>query len=290
MSYPYNPELTVSDQLSKIDLFNPALRPMVAMLVKSQRATARSWTSPAGVSLRMETYGGVECFVLEPSKEGKHPLMVYCHGGAFLLPVQPSTLRLAAHYAAALGMQVVVPEYRLLPSYPVPAAQNDILGVCEAVCPTLLYGESAGGALAACVAPKLGGLRGLMLVYPVLDDRETGYLSKNLYPDAPWPLRSNRAMWKEYLGVISDPGQLVPMKLESLSVFPSTHVEAEEIDLLRDEALRFAQLLLDNGVAVTTSVNSGAYHGFDTQFDCPYVQRVLAQRVTALKQLGGLKL
>lgn len=80
--------------------------------------------------------------------------MLYCHGGGFFLPLQVPALRLAAKYAAALHMRIFLPEYRLLPEHPAPAAFDDCLAVwrqmmvrAEALgldaTKILLYGESA---------------------------------------------------------------------------------------------------------------------------------------------------
>ena len=117
--------------------------------------------------------------------------MIYLHGGAFALPVQQSALELAAVYAKALRMPVFLPEYRLLPEL----QRRDNLGRLS--CPVALAGQrrerrkvcagqrtyaalrgerrgSAGGGTDALAAgsEKKGCPAGVLLVYPVLDDRD----------------------------------------------------------------------------------------------------------------------
>lgn len=93
----------------------------------------------------------------------RRPGVLYFHGGAFLFALEPMMLENAAWFAAALGVRVFLPEYRLAPEHPFPTPLLDcfrllqFLSAGNAPCAVdpdrlLLYGESAGGCLAAGTA------------------------------------------------------------------------------------------------------------------------------------------
>lgn len=188
--FTYCAELKGPGPLDKVDFSNPALAPLIRMTAANLQREAGAWAAapPPGVRVRRQEIPvpgapDLPCYVVEPLEEKFLAGLLYCHGGAFFLPAQVAALRLAARYAVALGVRVVLPEYRLLPTFQAPAAFWDCLAAWGAlnegkfgpVGSALLYGESAGGALAAGVAlyARDHGLprpRGMSLIYPVLDD------------------------------------------------------------------------------------------------------------------------
>ncbi len=230
--------------------------------------------------------------------------MLYCHGGGFFLPLQVPALRLAAKYAAALHMRIFLPEYRLLPEHPAPAAFDDCLAVWRQMIvraevlrldatKILLYGESAGGALAAGMAQQLLAecdVRpvGQLLIYPVLDDRCGRYASMEQSVDVAWPRSSNEQMWREYLRDITSPAApLVPLRTDysALAGLPPAYIEPQEIDILHDEAVTYAEALTAAGITVQLNEVSGSYHGFDAESDNAFVSRVIQRRLCAMKTM-----
>lgn len=310
--YAYSPELPKPGRLNGIDFSDPKLAPMVQMLARNLRQTVRAYSPPQGIALRKvncETAEGtqVECFVVEPAGAARRSLpgMLYCHGGGFFLPLQPMMLHLAALYAGRLGLRVFLPEYRLLPRHPAPAAFADCLAVWRAMAGRaeelgleearlLVYGESAGGALAAGLAHLLrdaGGPVpcGQLLVYPALDSGGD-YASRRNYPDAAWPRRSNDSMWRAYLqegaAKLEQYGEyLVPMRAGSFAGLPPAYIEPQEIDILCDEAAAYAARLRGAGVPVELNCVSGSYHGFDADVENPFVRRVAQRRMDAMARM-----
>lgn len=308
-SSPYHPELKGPGSLDRVDFSNPSLAPLIRMLAANlQKETHAFLTSPpSGVQafvkeIPVPDAPNLPCFVIEPSDCAPCSGLLYCHGGAFFFPLQISSLRLAARYAAELGLRVVLPEYRLLPKYAAPAALHDCLAAWLALTngefgccgPTLLYGESAGDVLAAGTAlyARDHGLvqpQGLALIYPVLDDLRGNYPSRQSCEGTAWTLRSERFMWQRYL---PDPSSLpeleqylVPMRADDLSRLPPAYIEPQEFDILRDEAQAFAQRLTQAGIPVTLNLIRGSYHGFDMDTENAFVRTVTAQRFTALRTM-----
>lgn len=301
--YPYRPELKQPKTLGGIDFGNPALAPMVGMVVRNLRQAARAWTAPDGVTVRiLSTLSAdgtaMECFLVEPETNAPLPGLLYCHGGGFFLPLETPALELAAVYAQKLRVRVFLPEYRLLPEHPYPVPLQDCRAAWEEMGKTgpyrldgraLLYGESAGGALAAGLAQQLrdegeSSPCGQVLIYPALDDRSERYPSAEAYSGAVWTKQANQRMWSGYLrnGFQGPEGHAVPLRGGDFSSLPPTYIEPQGIDLLRDEAIAYGERLRSAGVPVQVNIIEGSYHGFDTDVENPFVQSVIDQRVRAM--------
>lgn len=302
--YPYRPELKMPASLGGIDFSNPALAPMVRMVVQNLRRAVRSWSPPEGLNFRMISLASrgreaVECFIVEPDTDEPLPGLLYCHGGGFFLPLEVPALELAAVYARKLRVRVFLPDYCLLPEHPYPVPLRDCLAAWREIgsCAgahrldgrLLLYGESAGGALAAGLAQYLRDEgeplpRGQVLVYPALDDRSERYPSTEQYSGAVWTKRANDQMWSGYLknGFQGPEGYAVPLRGTDFTGLPPAYIEPQGIDLLRDEGIVYGERLRDAGVPAQVNIIEGSYHGFDTDVENPFVQAVLEQRIRAM--------
>jgi len=214
------------------------------------------------------------------NREGMLPLVMFFHGGAFVMGDLESEHSRCLRYAADAGCVVVSVDYRLAPEHPFPAGLEDcfsalqwaIAGADELgidVRRVAVSGTSAGGALAAGVAQVArdrGGpeLALQMLVYPVLDDRMTTD-SMAKFSDTPvWDSRNTVSMWIQY-GAGNPPHDkyAAPGRLDDLAGLPTTCLIVAGYDPLRDEALRYAEALLAAGVQTEVHLISAAYHGFD---------------------------
>ncbi|MCI9549076.1 MAG: alpha/beta hydrolase [Oscillospiraceae bacterium] len=305
--YPYRLELKQPRTLGGIDFGNPALTPMVRMVVQNLRRATRAWTPPESISFRAVSVfskdgESVECFVVEPEDDSPLPGMLYCHGGGFYLPLETPALELAAVYAQKLRVRVFLPEYRLLPEHPYPIPLQDCRTVWTAMGErgtefhldgrALLYGESAGGALAAGLAQQLRDEGkpipcGQVLIYPALDDRSEKYPSVERYSGAVWTKRANSQMWSGYLknGFQGPEGHAVPLRAGDFSRLSPAYVEPQGIDLLRDEGAAYGERLREAGVPVKVNIIEGSYHGFDADVENPFVQTVLEQRIRAMADM-----
>lgn len=303
--YPYHPKLPKPGNWSSIDFANPKLAPAVRMLVQGIHKEVAAMKPLPGTSIHKETvsaWDGPElpCYVLEPQDAPEVlPAMLYCHGGGFFLPIQPMMMKLAAQYARALQIRVFLPEYRILPEYSNPYPFQDCLSVWQMmekdcridIDHLLLYGESAGGALAtglALWARDHGGAvaKGQLLIYPVLDNRCSPYPSVRQYSEAAWPLKNNLAMWRAYLKSGKDDisEYIIPMSAKEVSDLPKAYIEPQEIDILKDEAYAYGQRLAQAGVPVIINEISGSYHGFDAAVENEYVQIAVQKRIEVMKQ------
>lgn len=106
-----------------------------------------------GVSYEQGTVGGVPgCWCL-PEQAQPGAVLLYVHGGAFVLGSAWAVRHLAGQLAARAGVAAFVPEYRLAPEQPFPAAVDDVLAAYQGLAALeyseiALAGDSAGGGLA----------------------------------------------------------------------------------------------------------------------------------------------
>ena len=175
------------------------------------------YRAPQGVRLkkiRIPVSDGAKivCFVIEPEqKNEKLPVMRFCHGGAFFMPVFKTILMLGARYAQSLNCRVFIPQYRLSLDYPYPVPLTDChdtldyIGshadeLCADMEKLLVYGDSAGGCLAAetvhmCRDSGKWMPKGQLLIYPVTD-RSSDYASMEKYRYA---VCAGKSEYVEYL-------------------------------------------------------------------------------------------
>ena len=135
---------------------------------------------PRGTTVTQQAMGGVPAEVVSARASGRPMTVVHFHGGGYCIG-SPRTLRgWAAHLSAQAGCRVVLPEYRLAPEHPHPAALEDARAVLAALAdgdapgPVVVSGDSAGGGLALAVLLSMRdeGLElpaGCILLSPWLD-------------------------------------------------------------------------------------------------------------------------
>ena len=307
-AYTYRRELKKPGQWMGIDFGNAGIASGLQLMNRTLQQQSKSFSPPSGVTIQrisvpLRDGQTMDCFVFQPEESmGMQPAMLYCHGGGFFLPIQPMLMQLASQYAFSLRIKVFLPEYRLLPDYPAPVPLHDcqdtwcfleknagFLNIDSDK--MLLYGESAGGTLAAGIAlwardHKGSEPVGQLLIYPALDNRYSRYPSMRIYSQAAWPLKNHLTMWREYLKKSpSEDTYLIPMQAADFSGLPHSYIEPQQMDILHDEAIAYAQLLGEAGVDVTVHEISGSYHGFDADTDNPFVQEVIRSRMDWISDL-----
>lgn len=291
-------ELKPQRQLARIDFGNPKMQPMIKLLQTNIRRETRKWQPDADMQLRWEALflpdlPPFSCLILEP-KESRGSCL-FCHGGGMIFPLQVSSLKVAEYLARAAQISVWVPDYHLPPDASFPFPMKECLRAWQAMTQTaqtnILYGESVGGALAASLTMVLRDQgekqpKALLLIDPVTDRETETYPSAALDAQAAWTLRNNQYMWNLYLPQGTAP-YAVPIG-ENARGLPPTYLETAEIDILRDEGEAFGQKLRAAGVAVEMRRIAGAWHGFDTEIDHPFVRQALQMRAQFIRNaLGG---
>jgi acetyl esterase/lipase len=233
------------------------------------------------------------------------PALLWIHSGGMVLGSIDWTDPDAAGFAAAADCAVVTVDYRLAPEHPFPAGLEDCYSVLAWVASNAdalqvvpgrlaVGGPSAGGGLAASLA-LLARDRGevalsyQLLVYPMLDDRNTTPSSHEVTHPNVWNREQNMLAWDLYLegaaGSDSVTPYAAPNRATDLSGLPPAHISVGDLDLFRDEDIDYAQRLAQAGVATDLRVYAGSFHGSDGFVpDSPVSQTWVADRNAALRR------
>lgn len=239
------------------------------------------------VENRTLSLGGVEIPVriYTPAGAGPFPLLMYFHGGGFVLGGLDSHDLTCRNVVRASGYKVISVDYRLAPEHAFPAAPEDCYAATQWAAAhaaelnvdaarIAVGGDSAGGNLAAVVALMArdrGGpkLEKQLLVYPVIDffshAQSTPYASYR--SNAEGYMLTSQAMedfWALYLANLDDAANpyASPIRAADLSGLPPALVITAEYDPLRDEGAAYAQRLQAAGVPVTLRHFDDMIHGF----------------------------
>ncbi|HKS91460.1 MAG TPA: alpha/beta hydrolase [Tepidiformaceae bacterium] len=224
--------------------------------------------------------GDVPVRIYWPDAEGPRPLLVWYHGGGWVIGNLDGAdygCRIMTNAASAVVVSV---DYRLAPEAKFPSAPEECYAALQwAVANAAelgadagrvaVGGDSAGGNLAAVVSlmardrkgPKVG-LQ--LLVYPVTDyDFETQSYNDN----AEGYLLTKDSMvwfWGHYVHTPEEARHphASPLQAEDLTGLPPALVITAEYDPLRDEGEAYAKRLTEAGVKVTAKRFDGQIHGF----------------------------
>jgi acetyl esterase/lipase len=272
--------------------------------------TAAAQPMPADVKTTdFHTTGadGAEILLRWYVKEGGAigPAVLYLHGGGMISGSVALYDGPISRYVSCSGVPMLAVDYRLAPEHPYPAPVEDCysglqwlaehgieLGVDAAR--IAVMGDSAGGGLGAAVA-LLARDRGTpalsrqILIYPMLDDRNT-CPDLEIVPFAVWSYDDNITGWRALLGdaigSANVPAYAAPARAADLSGLPPCYLEVGQLDIFRDEDLKYAQRLSEAGVTVEFHLRPGVPHEFETYaYATDIARRSVADRLRVLSTI-----
>lgn len=234
------------------------------------------------------------------------PVVVYFHGGGWILGDRDTHDRLVREIAVGAHAAVVFVDYAPSPEARYPVAIEQAYAATRYVVDQdaslridplrlAVAGDSVGGNMAAAVTLMSKQRRGpkiafQVLFYPVTD---AGFdtPSYTRFADGPW--LTKRAMewfWEAYLpdAAVRKQPTATPLNasLDQLAGLPEALIIVDENDVLRDEGEAYARKLSDAGVRVTSVRYNGTIHDFvmlNALADTPATRGAIAQAVGALK-------
>lgn len=222
----------------------------------------------------------VSARIYYPREQDSLPILMYFHGGGWVLGDLDTHDALCRHLAQESGFATVAVNYRRPPEHPFPAALNDCFGATEEVInqadslaldPTCVAvaGDSAGGNLAAAVTLKARDtkaihLRAQILIYPVIEPQFETESYLNFAEGHGLSRATMQWFWQQYAG--AGTAQIdkyaAPGRAESFADLPPAYVLTAEYDVLREEGESYAARLQKAGVPVTVHRYDGMLHGF----------------------------
>ena len=246
--------------------FTPPDRPIEVASV-----TDREIPGPAG-SLTVRVY--------HPAPEGHRPLLVFFHGGGWVLGDLDGADPTARRLAVELDAVVASVDYRLAPEHPYPAGPEDAIAATRWLAEHAaelgadpervgVGGDSAGGHLAAIAAIAMREEQGpslncQYLIYPVTD---SDFTRESMVENARGRLLETEAMawfWDHFCPDHDRRTEWLasPIRIDDMAGLPPAVVALAAHDPLYSEGLAYARRLEDAGVPTIVKVATDLIHGY----------------------------
>jgi len=232
---------------------------------------------PTDCEIETATIGEVAVERLTPVTAGKGRALLYFHGGGYQVGSPRSHRYLAARLADIAGCEAVVPEYRLAPEAPFPAALDDALAVYRALLAVrapeslVIGGDSAGGglALSLALAARSEGLAqpaGLVLLSPWVDLAHEGSTYDKAEDDTVDLDGLHQAARTYAAGADLHDPRLSPLYGELSGLAPIL-IQVGTAEALLSDSTRLAERAATAGVETALHAIPGLVHGFSLYFE-----------------------
>jgi epsilon-lactone hydrolase len=261
-------------------------------------AARREPADPAVRCVPVEIDGMPAEWVLAPGADPDVRLL-YLHGGGFVSGSGAFYLAMAAHISAAAQCAVLLPDYRLAPEHPFPAALEDCIqaydwltvtgpaGAAPARA-TFIGGDSAGGGLTLAMLLALRD-RGLPLpqagiaLSPFTDLTLSG---ESIRSEADLdPIMHPRCLPDFVTRYVTDSDLRSPLASPLFGDYtglPPLLIQVGEHEIIRDDSVRVAAKARGDGVDVTLEVWEGMFHVFQSH------EPLLPEAGEAIGHIGAL--
>ena len=233
---------------------------------------------PEGVTFEAATVGGIPGWWAKPPRGSKRAAIVHVHGGWFNLGTARAYRNYVGHVALSARADAFIPEYRLAPEYPFPAAVRDLEAcyrglVDQGITKLALTGDSAGGDLAlvllssASAAASRGAVApvGAVVFSPITDLALTGESFETRAEAELYFTRLQAAgLIRSYLGGTDAKNPLASPLYGDLTGLPPIRIHVGDDEVLLDDSRRYAEKAVAAGVDAKLDIWMGMPHGFVT--------------------------
>jgi monoterpene epsilon-lactone hydrolase len=223
------------------------------------------------------TVGGVPGVWVHPaSSRSDDEAILHVHGGWFVSGTATAYRHLVGHIAARAGAKAFVPNYRLAPEHPFPAAVDDVPAVYRGMEESgirriAVTGDSAGGNLALVLASRIAAkaipteatLVAVAAFSPVTDLTLSGASYETRADADPYFTKQQvAALVQSYLGN-ADPNDPLASPLQGrVSGLPPVRIHVGADEVLLDDSRRYVERAVAGGVDARLDVWTGMPHGF----------------------------
>lgn len=228
------------------------------------------------VTFEADTVGGLSGFWVRPANWRADEAILHLHGGWFNFGSAKAYRHLVGHIAARAGTRAFIPDYRLAPEHPFPAAPDDVLACYRALAASgvhriTLTGDSAGGNLALGLASRVAGeaaavdtaLLGIAVLSPITDLTLSGASYETRADADPLFTRPQVAeLVQSYLDGADADHPLASPLYGRLAGMPPVRIHVGDDEVLLDDSRRYVERAAAAGVDARLDVWMGMPHGF----------------------------
>ncbi len=235
---------------------------------------------PKDVTFESGRVGDVPGLWVNPASSRSGEAILHLHGGWFSSGSANGYRNLVGHIAARASARAFVPDYRLAPEHPFPAAVDDVLACYRGIDDTglgitriAITGDSSGGNLALVLASRVSAkavsakatLVGAAVVSPVTDLTLSGATYETRADADPLFTRPQVAEFvRSYLGSADANDPLASPLQGPVSGLPPIRIHVGDDEILLDDSQRYAERAVAAGVDARLDVWMGMPHGFVT--------------------------
>lgn len=227
---------------------------------------------PDGVAFETVDMGGIPAAMATPDNWRDGRAMLYIHGGGYISGGSDGYRGIAGHYARLLGARVFVPDYRLAPAAPFPAALDDTMQAYAWLVDTagagniVIAGDSAGGAMVVTLQVRA---RNCGTALPVAGVAISPWADLDM-PGASYVTRegidplATRDILKAFVrpalgtGLANNP-EVSPVHADVRGLSPVL-VQVGGAEVMMSDAMRLATHLADHDVHSALEVWPGMFH------------------------------
>lgn len=228
-----------------------------------------------GTTVQRGTIEQVPAEWLTPKQVADGKLLLYLHGGGYVMGGCGTHRQLVSYIGKAAGIRALLPEYRLAPEHPFPAALDDSLAIYRSLLrdgflpgDIVIGGDSAGGGLAVATLIALRDAgdplpAAACLLSPWLDLTGSGESMVANADSDPWfepghlPLLAEKYCRAEEMA-----NPLVSPVFADLTGLPRLYIQACADEILLSDSTRIAEKGRAAGIEVELDLYTGLWHVF----------------------------
>ncbi len=254
---------------------------------------------PPGIFFENVTAAGVRAQSIWAPGAMKSHVILYLHGGGWVIGLTDSARIYAAALSQATGACVLLPDYRLAPEHPFPASLDDCVATYHwllhqgvAASHIVIIGGSAGGNLALAMVLALRDHNdplpaALVLISPITDLTMSGETYQTKASVDPSTVDFLRNAFAAYTGngATNVRNPLVSPIYADVHGLPPTLIQVGTQEMLLSDSTRMAARLREALVEVTLEVWPGMWHVFPTSITFPFVGDIFPEGWMALQHI-----
>lgn len=227
------------------------------------------------VKVESTTVAGLYAEWLRPQGAPDDKVLLYLHGGAYVLGSCQSHRSMVSHIARASGINALLPEYRLAPEHKFPAAIEDTVAVYRVLLASgispeniVIAGDSAGGGLTVATLLSLRHTgdplpAAAILLSPFLDVTASGESATTRADRDPWFHAGDLdVVVRHYCRADEVKNPLVSPVFANVAGLPPVYIQVGDDEILLSDSTRFADKMRAAGGTVEIEIWPGMWHVF----------------------------
>lgn len=228
-------------------------------------------SAPENVTFEQGDVGDITGWWCFPSNARTEEAILHLHGGWYNWGTALAYRNLVGHIAQRAGVNAFIPDYRLAPEHPFPAALQDAQACYRGLIEqgtkrVALVGDSAGGGLAlvlsALTKDEITPV-GVVALSPVTDLSLTGTSMETRADSDPYFTRAQiTGLIQAYLNNHDSADPLASPLYGNLAGLPPVRIHVGDEEVLLDDSLRYGERAIAAGVDAKVDVWMGMPHGF----------------------------